>query len=1175
MRISIVFAAFASVVWGLSSQDPASATDYTCSATKPCKIGCCSNTGVCGLGPDFCGKSCISSCDQKSECDPGWGAQWSQKEKCPLNVCCSKFGFCGTTKDFCGNKTVTKPSCSGSSSNKRSIGYYEGWSNTRACYGMMPEQLPVGAYTHLNFAFAFIDPKSFKVAPMSAADTELYSRFTGLKDSNPGLQTWISIGGWSMNDPDQPTATTFSDLAGSSSAQSAFFSSLISFLQTWGFDGVDIDWEYPVATERSGKPQDFQNYVSFLKNLRSALGGSGHNYGLTITVPSSYWYMQHFDIVAIEKVVDWFNVMTYDLHGTWDSTDKFIGPIVNAHTNLTEIDLTMDLFWRNKIDPGKIVMGLGFYGRSFTLSDPSCTKPGCGFSGGGNPGKCSASAGTLMYSEIQDILAAGANATMDKNAAVKQVVWDNNQWVSFDDQETLKMKTDYANGKCLGGTMIWAASTDDTVGSAAQAYIKTNGLVSRSLFGGGANPKEEDVLSACIWGECGKDCPDNSLPAQRSDGKNRGNAGIYTGCSDGQTRNYCCPKGQEMPTCQWRGGAPFCNGKCHSGEVQVSSDTSATGSECWTGHKVLCCTSTKSDAGIGQCKWEGSAPFCGKHGRVGEHYGCDESDRYEETYDSLGAGGEEYCFSGYKSFCCTKPPPFTGCGWTSKEHPWLHPFTCPKGCPAGKQIIAQDPSQTSFCDSGSSFYCCDLPLEDIPDSDSDLNFCQSTDGDYVLSIQDTSNNNYDDDGNPADILELWWYEEDVFVIPNDASPDNMKRGVGILDELQALRIDRQWDRGSSLDNRTLPQICNTPDNCFFALEPDLPEVQALLDEVRLSWEYSGTVSQTSKHPELVERARVRSSVVKLPRNRRTRFIASTYYTVAELAGKGRKFWANGAGKATAICLKNAAAFQARKLARKYVTEHVTELQTPAQFAQSMIDNKYPDKSIPQGVSSGYSWEDVFGDTGYVHWTWKDLGVARPAGLDGDTPIEAIYHALGSKSGNADYQNLMICDAQTNSLKTSAWAIHTNVIGDDRWKKASPSVRLAYLNNIDQSLIPANHSIKILFAQAQDALKHAYEVQQQIFKALDSAAQNNPKVSGPGATSFAALHKTWYQRFFEAFNDNLQTFYQAKVDKEITNWTGGSQAYGLYKSLQRNKIVSDLKGRSSKLSSLTVLTAWIT
>ena len=48
-----------------------------------------------------------------------------------------------------------------------------------------------------------------------------------------------------MNDPDQPTRSTFSDLAGSSSAQQQFFTSLLSFMGTYGFDGVDIDWEYP------------------------------------------------------------------------------------------------------------------------------------------------------------------------------------------------------------------------------------------------------------------------------------------------------------------------------------------------------------------------------------------------------------------------------------------------------------------------------------------------------------------------------------------------------------------------------------------------------------------------------------------------------------------------------------------------------------------------------------------------------------------------------------------------------------------------------------------------------------------------------------------------------------------------------------------------------------------
>jgi len=77
---------------------------------------------------------------------------------------------------------------------------------------------------------------------MSPSDPPLYTRFTGLKNTNPGLQTWISIGGWSMNDPDQPTAATFSNLAGSASAQTKFFASVLSFLETFGFDGVDLDW---------------------------------------------------------------------------------------------------------------------------------------------------------------------------------------------------------------------------------------------------------------------------------------------------------------------------------------------------------------------------------------------------------------------------------------------------------------------------------------------------------------------------------------------------------------------------------------------------------------------------------------------------------------------------------------------------------------------------------------------------------------------------------------------------------------------------------------------------------------------------------------------------------------------------------------------------------------------
>jgi len=71
---------------------------------------------------------------------------------------------------------------------------------------------------------------------------------------------------------------------------------------------------------------------------------------------------------------------------------------------LTEIKLALDLFWRNDIKPEKLNLGLGFYGRSFQLSDPSCYRPGCNFKGGASPGPCSDNSGTLTYKEIQQVI---------------------------------------------------------------------------------------------------------------------------------------------------------------------------------------------------------------------------------------------------------------------------------------------------------------------------------------------------------------------------------------------------------------------------------------------------------------------------------------------------------------------------------------------------------------------------------------------------------------------------------------------------------------------------------------------------------------------------------------------------------------------------------------------------
>ncbi|KAJ6569038.1 glycoside hydrolase, partial [Mycena capillaripes] len=185
---------------------------------------------------------------------------------------------------------------------------------------------------------------------------------------------------------------------------------------------------------------------------------------ITFTAPSSYFYMRNFDIPGMLGYADWVNVMTYDVTPrTWDQNDIWIGPYLLAHTNLTEIEQTMQLFWRTGVPSTSVVLGIGFYGRSFTVSNPDCTQPGyyCTFSGGGKPGSCTASSGTLSYTEIMGIIADNdLVGVFDSISGAKYLNWDTDQWVSYDDAQTLALKVNFADQHCLGGVMVWSADQD-------------------------------------------------------------------------------------------------------------------------------------------------------------------------------------------------------------------------------------------------------------------------------------------------------------------------------------------------------------------------------------------------------------------------------------------------------------------------------------------------------------------------------------------------------------------------------------------------------------------------------------------------------------------------------------------------------------------------------------------
>lgn len=590
----------------------------TCNSGTPCANGaCCSKTNLCGYSKDFCGDGCQHNCDAKAQCGPYAAAG---QQKCPLNVCCSEFGYCGSTKEFCAWKNkddpvyptcdtkyggcgdVKRPSCGGGNSvNKRTIGYYESWANSdsRKCQKVAPEDLNLDGFTHMNFAFSFFDPSSFEITPMDSNGASLYSRFTALKSKKPSLQTWISVGGWSFTDPG-PTQTAFSEMTSTSGNRQKFIQGLIKFMDTYGFDGVDLDWEYPGADDRGGKSQDAANYVSLAGELRAAFGTK---YGISMTLPTSYWYLQHFDLLGIQKSVDWFNLMAYDLHGVWDAQSKFVGPYIAPHTNITEIDLGLDLLWRSGVDPAKVVMGQGWYGRSFTLKDPSCNKPdgACEFSGGAKAGPCSNAAGILDLEEIDDIIAKNnLKPVHDETAAVKWITWDSDQWVSYDDDDTFKQKKDFANSRCLGGLMVWAMDQVD--------QTKPNGLGPASAVSitpaqqSNANQMSADQQAGltCKASPCGASCPPGTNAVTQMNGQ-PGQLSTTPRCPKNQYQTLCCLDGTQTGKCQWRGWRGVglaCTSGCKDGETEVTQNTNNHDSKkksqtCNGGLQSYCCAGFK------------------------------------------------------------------------------------------------------------------------------------------------------------------------------------------------------------------------------------------------------------------------------------------------------------------------------------------------------------------------------------------------------------------------------------------------------------------------------------------------------------------------------------------------------------------------------------------------------
>jgi chitinase len=232
-----------------------------------------------------------------------------------------QFGKSPCQAGFSSCQKYPSPSCGGTSaSSGRRVGYYQGW-NVREliCDIVRPAQINTKGLTHLFFSFVFLDPTTFSIMPMNTVDPPLYREFTKLATN--GLQTWVAIGGWSFSDPGAPH-TAWSDMCATSGGRAAFIKSLIAFMDEYGFQGADLDWEYPEDAKRAGKPGDGDNLVLLVKEMQAAFG---NRYGLSLTLAPDYWYLRGFRPAKMQQYVDFMGFMSYDLHGPWHTDVKALG----------------------------------------------------------------------------------------------------------------------------------------------------------------------------------------------------------------------------------------------------------------------------------------------------------------------------------------------------------------------------------------------------------------------------------------------------------------------------------------------------------------------------------------------------------------------------------------------------------------------------------------------------------------------------------------------------------------------------------------------------------------------------------------------------------------------------------------------------------------------------------
>lgn len=349
----------------------------------------------------------------------------------------------------------------------RIVGYFTAWAVYDRDYHV--SDIPAAKLTHVNYAFANLSPAGECVLGDSYADIEKvydgddpnaplkgsFHQLHQLKQQHGHLRTLISVGGYTWS-------TNFAPNAATEQGRAKLAASCVKFMRDYGFDGVDIDWEFPAS------PLEGQHYSALLAALRTELDAAeaedGADYLLTIAAPAGPGNLANLDLPGIAASVDWINLMAYDFAGPWMGTTThnaaLYSPADDPDPNnaLLSDDSAVTAILAAGVAPDQLVLGVPFYGRSFAGASGGQDGLYSTFSGAG-PGTWEP--GIVDYHDIVANYEPELERFWHAEAAVPWL-YDaaDDLFITYDDPESMQHKTDYITAKGLGGAMFWELAGD-------------------------------------------------------------------------------------------------------------------------------------------------------------------------------------------------------------------------------------------------------------------------------------------------------------------------------------------------------------------------------------------------------------------------------------------------------------------------------------------------------------------------------------------------------------------------------------------------------------------------------------------------------------------------------------------------------------------------------------------